>query len=103
MHSQNILHKDLKPHNIFLHFPNVGWIEEYNSSEEWEAELEKAKKNWDASKPIEVKIGDFGLAAKVRDDKKKISKDPVKFAEIESFKGTAPFMCPEKNLKKQKT
>jgi len=65
MHSQNILHKDLKPQNIFLHFPNVGKIEDFKCTEDWEAALEKAKREWDSSKPIEVKIGDFGLAAKV--------------------------------------
>ena len=49
------MHKDLKPQNILVHFPNA----------ESEEEIADLKRNWTTDDKIELKIADFGLAEKV--------------------------------------
>ena len=68
----------------------------------WNKKVEEAKLNWTHDQPIVVKITDFGLAANIETEKQKFKEDPKTFAEMESFKGTVPFMCPEKNYSKQR-
>lgn len=61
MSDQNMIHKDLKPQNILLHFPNVGNIMKWGDNKVWLSEVQKARENWTINDDIIIKITDFGL------------------------------------------
>ena len=77
MNKKQILHKDLKPQNILIHFPHIGNIAEdfENDVDAWIKAVDEAKLTWDETKPIEIQIADFGLAAQFTEDMRKIEEN----------------------------
>ena len=74
LHKQKIIHKDLKPENLMIHFP----------SKPKSQSLKSFIQNWQIGDELQLKITDFGVS---RIDK----------AALTSAAGTPQYMSPEQN------